>query len=276
MAEFRAQPGVAVLLPGRGRQEVQGFHDKFVVATIENEVADLSDLAFDNRGVLAHGCGTLKHTSRLQLPRTGIQLHTNVRRDHRPENGDILWAVHAKKDEDKRIGLAARRDHAAEQKSQSAKDNSSHGMPHRQTHKEKMDEAICCGGAAMLRPYKEEGCCFLVAAGPREGVDERAGTRRVVPHLKRGVEIKDVAGGEAAAGAVYGEDRVAIDFVEVDVLQHGAAPVREVEEIHAGLVGVDAGLDGDAAHGLAAAEEQIQIVAVATATFLDDLRNGDA
>src|SRR6266478_4890852 len=116
----------------------------------------------------------------------------------------------------------------------------------------------------------------LVATGPGQGVDERAGARRVIPHLKRGVEIEDVAGSEAAAGAVNGEDRVAVDFVEVNILEDGAAPVREVEKIHAGLVGVDAGLDGDAAHGLAAAEEQVEIVAVAAAAFLDDLRNGDA
>src|SRR6266446_5148028 len=128
----------------------------------------------------------------------------------------------------------------------------------------------------MLRHYKESLRDSLVAAGARQGVDERAGARRVVPHLKRGVKIKDIRRSEATAGAVNGEDRVAVDFVEVDVLQHGAAPVREVEEIHAGLVGVDAGLDGNAAHGLAAAEEQIQIVAVATAAFLDDLRDGDA
>src|SRR5260370_6324068 len=116
---------------------------------------------------------------------------------------------------------------------------------------------------------------FLVAAGPRQCVDERAGTRRVVPNLKRGVEIKDVAGREAAARTVNREDRVAIDFVEVDVLQHGASPVREVEKIHAGLVGVDAGLDGDAAHGFASTGKQVEIVDVATAGFLAELRNGD-
>src|SRR6266571_4746201 len=128
----------------------------------------------------------------------------------------------------------------------------------------------------MLRPYKEGLRYFLITTRSGKRVDERAGTRRVIPHLKRGVEVEDVAGCEAAAGAVNREDRVAVEFVEVDVLQHGAAPVREVEKIHAGLVGVDAGLDGDAAHGFAAAEEQIEIVAVATAAFLDDLRNGDA
>src|SRR5689334_14383602 len=116
----------------------------------------------------------------------------------------------------------------------------------------------------MLRPYKERNG-FLIAAGPRECVDESAGTWTVIENLKRGVEIKDVASREAAARSVNREDRVAIDFVKVNVLQHGAAPVREVEKIHAGLIGVDTGLDGDAAHGFAAAKEQVQIVAVATA-----------
>jgi hypothetical protein len=37
--------------------------------------------------------------------------------------------------------------------------------------------------------------------------------------------------------------RVAIHFVEVDVLQHSAVAVREVEKIHASLVGIHAGFD---------------------------------
>src|SRR6266436_4715375 len=118
--------------------------------------------------------------------------------------------------------------------------------------------------------------CCLVATGPGQGIHKRAGARRVIPHLKRGVKVEDVAGREAAAGAVNGEDRVAVYFVEVNVLEDGAAPVREVEKIHAGLVGVYAGLDRDTAHGFAAAKEQVEIVAVAAAAFLDDLRNGDA
>src|SRR5579859_6951198 len=117
---------------------------------------------------------------------------------------------------------------------------------------------------------------LLVAARPREGVDERAGTRRVIPYLKRGVEVEDVAGRKPAARAVNRKHRVAIDFVEVDVLEHGASPVREVEKIHARLVGVDAGLDGDPAHRLSSAEEQIEIIAAALAAFLDDLADGDA
>src|SRR5207245_8342106 len=116
----------------------------------------------------------------------------------------------------------------------------------------------------------------LVAGWASQGGDECAGARRIIEDLERGVEVEDVTGREAAAGAVNREHRVAIDFVEVDVFQHGAAPVREVEKVHAGLVGVDAGLDGDAAHGFAAAEEQVEVVAIARATFFDDLRDGDA
>ena len=117
---------------------------------------------------------------------------------------------------------------------------------------------------------------FLIAARPRQCVDERAGTRRVVPHLKRGVKVEDVAGREPAAGAVDRKHRVAIDFVEVDVFEHGASPVREIEKIDAGLIGVHAGLDRDPAHRLAPAEEQVEIVAVACTAFLDNLADGDA
>src|SRR5271163_3500424 len=111
----------------------------------------------------------------------------------------------------------------------------------------------------------------LITGWPRQCVDERAGTRRVVPHLKRGVEVEDVTGCNAAAGAVDRKHRVAIDFVEVDVFEDGAPPVREVEKIHARLVGIHAGLDGNAAHRFAAAEEQIEIVAAALAAFFNNL-----
>src|SRR5712664_2552110 len=112
----------------------------------------------------------------------------------------------------------------------------------------------------MLRPYKERRRRFLISTRASERIDESASSGTVVPHLERGVEVEDVACGEPAAGAVDGEHGVAVDFVEVDVLQHGASPVREVEEIHARLVGVHAGFDGDAAHRFAPAEEQIHLV----------------
>src|SRR5215470_9591420 len=107
-----------------------------------------------------------------------------------------------------------------------------------------------------LRPSSEGGPYNgfrLVAGWAREGVDERAGTRRVVPHLKRGVEVEDEAGSETAAGSVDREHGVPVDFVEVDVLEHGATPVGQIEEVDAGLIGVDAGLDRHAAHRFAAA-----------------------
>src|SRR6267378_4930767 len=117
---------------------------------------------------------------------------------------------------------------------------------------------------------------FLIPQRSGQRIDESASSGTVRPRLKSCIKIKNVRRGEAAAGAVDGEHRVAVDFVEVDVLEHGASPVREVEEIHARLVGVHAGLDRNPAHRLAPAEEQIQIVAGAAAAFLDDLADGDA
>src|SRR5229473_4358625 len=90
---------------------------------------------------------------------------------------------------------------------------------------------------SMLRHYKERRRRFLISTRASERIDKSASPRTVIEHLERGVEVEDVARGEAAAGAVDGEHGVAVDFVEVDVLQHGASPVREVEEIHARLVG---------------------------------------
>src|SRR6266404_6824140 len=117
---------------------------------------------------------------------------------------------------------------------------------------------------------------FLIAAWASECIDESPRAWTVIPHLHGQIKVENEAGSEAAAGSIDREYRVAIDFIEVDVFQHGASPVREVEKVHAGLVGVDAGLDRNAAHGLAAAEEQIQIVAASTTAFLDDLADGYA
>src|SRR6266478_3617185 len=128
----------------------------------------------------------------------------------------------------------------------------------------------------MLRHYKERRRRFLISTRASERIDKSASSGTVVPHLERGVEVEDIACSEAAAGAVNREHRIAVDFVEVDVFQHGASPVRQVEEIHTRLVGVHAGLDRNPAHRFAPAEEQIQIVAVAAAAFLDDLAHGDA
>src|SRR5256885_607138 len=104
-------------------------------------------------------------------------------------------------------------------------------------------------GAALLRPYQKADYHFLIAGWASQSVDERAGTRRVIPHLERRIEVEDVRRGETTAGAINREHRVAIDFVEVDVFEHGTAPVRQIQEVDASLIRVDAGLDRDAAHG---------------------------
>ena len=81
------------------RREIERFHDEFVVATIEKEVGDCRYLAIDDRRVLAHGRGTLKHTSWFQLAGTGVQLHTDVWRDHGAEHRNVKFAVYTKEDE---------------------------------------------------------------------------------------------------------------------------------------------------------------------------------
>src|ERR1700738_5611389 len=105
----------------------------------------------------------------------------------------------------------------------------------------------------MLHHYKERHRRFLISTRASERIDEGASSGTVVPHLKTRIKKKDVRRSEAAAGAVDREHGVAVDLVEVDVLQHSASPVRQVEEIHARLVGVHAGLDREAAHRLAPA-----------------------
>jgi hypothetical protein len=63
------------------------------------------------------------------------------------------------------------------------------------------------------------------------------------------------------------------DVVKIDVLHHGASPVRQIEEIDARLIRIDARLDRDARHRLLAREEQIEIsssVAARRAAFARD------
>jgi len=66
------------------------------------------------------------------------------------------------------------------------------------------------------------------------------------------------------------------DIVEVDVLHDGAAPVRQIEEIDARLIRVDARLDGHACHRLLAGEKQVEVARAPARSLLDDLRDGDA
>jgi hypothetical protein len=117
---------------------------------------------------------------------------------------------------------------------------------------------------------------LLVAGGNRQVVDEGAASWRFVPDLEACDEVEDVRRGEAAACAVNREDGLAAYVVEVDVLHHGASPVREVEEIHARLVGVDRRFDRNAGHRFFAGEEQVEIAGAPACTFLDDLRDRDA
>src|SRR4029077_4380373 len=91
---------------------------------------------------------------------------------------------------------------------------------------------------ARRRRY-ERRTALLVAGGNRQVVDEGAASWRFVPDLEACDEEEDVRRGEPAACAVDREDGLAAYVVEIDVLHHSASPVREVEEIHARLVGVD-------------------------------------
>src|SRR5260370_21677688 len=68
----------------------------------------------------------MKHRSRFKFPGAGIELHADIRGDHGPEDGDVLSAVHAYKNEDQRIGFAARRNSSAQQEADCSNENSSH------------------------------------------------------------------------------------------------------------------------------------------------------
>ena len=61
--------------------------------------------------------------------------------------------------------------------------------------------------------------------------------------------------------AVDREHGLPADLEEVDVLHHRAAPVRQVQEIHARLIGVHRRFDRHAGHRLAPGEKQVEIVA---------------
>jgi hypothetical protein len=80
--------------------------------------------------------------------------------------------------------------------------------------------ALFTGRCSLLTDH-----CFSVAAWACQGIDVGAGARAVVPHLHGQIEVEDVRRSNSAAGAINRKHRVAIDFVEVNVLQHGAAPV---------------------------------------------------
>src|SRR5271168_3150992 len=123
-------------------------------------------------------------------------------------------------------------------------------------------------------PYEETAKSIPRRDG--QVADVGSAARRLVPDLEAGDEVEDVRRSEASACAVNREHGLAADIVEIDVLHDGASPVRQVEEIHARLIRVDARLDRHARHGFLAGEEQIEIARAPARSFLDDLRNRDA
>ena len=66
------------------------------------------------------------------------------------------------------------------------------------------------------------------------------------------------------------------DIVKIDVLHDRAAPVGEIQKIHARRVGVDGGFNGHARHRFLAGKKQIEIACAPTRSFLNDLRDRNA
>src|ERR1700726_1688675 len=82
----------------------------------------------------------------------------------------------------------------------------------------------------------------LISTWSCERIDEAAAARRVIPHLEAGVKIEDERCGNASAGSIDREHGLSADLEIINVLHHGASPVREIEKIHARLIGVHRGL----------------------------------
>lgn len=68
----------------------------------------------------------LEYRARIELAFAGIELHTDVRRNHGPEIGNVLVVIYPKKDEHQRIPLAPGGNSATEQENDSADETSSH------------------------------------------------------------------------------------------------------------------------------------------------------
>jgi hypothetical protein len=62
----------------------------------------------------------------LEASRAGVELHSDVRRDHGPQDGDIFFAVHANESEDEWLGLLSRGYGPAKQEGHAAEESSSH------------------------------------------------------------------------------------------------------------------------------------------------------
>jgi hypothetical protein len=86
-------------------REVDCFHYKFVGAAIEEHFAEFADLALNEGIVLACSGVALEYGTFFELARAGLELHADIRGNHRTKNGEILPGVHAKKDKDQRIAL---------------------------------------------------------------------------------------------------------------------------------------------------------------------------
>src|SRR5579864_3356567 len=110
----------------RTLSKIERFHHKFAVATIEEQLANLCDLAFDDGRVRAYGLFTTKDRPRVKFAVAGVELHTNVGSDHRTQQGNVLCAVHAKEDKHERIGLAASGNYATEKQCDPANKSSLH------------------------------------------------------------------------------------------------------------------------------------------------------
>jgi hypothetical protein len=79
------------------RSEIERLHNKFVFATIEHELANFSELAFDDSVMLARNHFACEHGSGRELPGTSIELHADIGRNHRAKNGDSVLVVDAEK-----------------------------------------------------------------------------------------------------------------------------------------------------------------------------------
>jgi hypothetical protein len=67
-----------------------------------------------------------QHGSWIEHSGSGIQLHTNIRRNHRTEDGDALLEVHPKKYKDRRFRLVPRSNGPTKKEGYAADENSSH------------------------------------------------------------------------------------------------------------------------------------------------------
>jgi hypothetical protein len=75
------------------RRKIQRLHDELVFAAAQYDLVDLANLAFNDGVVVARNHLARQYGARSELPRAGIELHADIRRDHRAKNGDVLLVV---------------------------------------------------------------------------------------------------------------------------------------------------------------------------------------